>query len=173
MRITPVLTLLFAAIVMPACASLEGLRAFVQPPKFSQTDRPAEVRLAGPSADRPFGGATVRLWTEVSNPNPFGFTLGTLDGTLFLEGTRAAAASFPLGLPLDPGQSSVVPIELSISFSDLAGLSDVVRRAARRDPVEYRLDGTIGVDAGRLGQPVFGPMTLVRGDFRTPSVPNR
>jgi hypothetical protein len=45
-------------------------------------------------------------------------------------------------------------------------LSDVVRRAARRESVEYRLDGTIGVDAGRLGQPVFGPMTLVRGDFR-------
>ena len=62
------------------------------------------MRLAGPSADRPFGGATVRLWTEVSNPNPFGFTLGTLDGTLFLEGSRAAAAAFPLGLPLGAQQ---------------------------------------------------------------------
>jgi hypothetical protein len=155
-----------AALLLPACASLQGLRGFVQPPTFRQTDRPAEVRLAGPSADRPFGGATVRLWTEVSNPNPFGFTLGTLDGTLFLEGTRAADAAFPLGLPLQAGQKSVIPIELSISFSDLRGLADVVRRAARRDPVEYRLDGTIGVDAGRLGQPVFGPMTLVRGDLR-------
>lgn len=166
MRLSPVVTVLCAAIIMPACASLEGLRAFVQPPVFRQTGRPAEVRLAGPSAERPFGGATVRLWTEVSNPNPFGFTLGTLDGTLFLEGTRAAAAAFPLGLPLDPGQNSVVPIEVSISFSDLPGLSDVIRRAARRESVEYRLEGTIGVDAGRLGQPVFGPMTLVRGDFR-------
>jgi Late embryogenesis abundant protein len=166
-RITRVVAVLCVAIVMPACASLEGLRALVQPPKFSETDRPAEIRLAGPSADRPFGGATVRLWTEVSNPNPFGFTLGTLDGTLFLEGTRAADAAFPLGLPLDAGQTSVIPIELSISFSDLASLSDVVRRAARRESVEYRLEGTIGVDAGRLGQPVFGPMTLVRGDFRS------
>ena len=166
MKMPRVVTLFCAASVLAACASLEGLRAFVQPPVFRQTDRPAEVRLAGPSADRPFGGATVRLWTEVSNPNPFGFTLGTLDGTLFLEGTRAAAAAFPLGLPLDPGQRSIVPIELSISFSDLPGLSDVIRRAARRESVEYRLDGTIGVDAGRLGQPVFGPMTLVRGDLR-------
>jgi late embryogenesis abundant protein len=171
-RITHVVLVLWAAIVMPACASLEGLRAFVQPPQFRQTDRPAEVRLAGPSADRPLGGATIRLWTEVSNPNPFGFTLGTLDGTLFLEGTRAAAAAFPLGLPLDPGQNSIVPIELSISFSDMGGLSDVIRRAARRESVEYRLEGTIGVDAGRLGQPVFGPMTLVRGDFRG-DIPNR
>jgi hypothetical protein len=55
---------------------------------------------------------------------------------------------------------------LSISFSDLPGLSDVIRRAARRESVEYRLEGTIGVDAGRLGQPVFGPRTLLRENFR-------
>jgi len=165
-KLIRVVTVLCVAVVMPACASLEGLRAFVRPPSFRQTDRPAEVRLAGPSADRPFGGATIRLWTEVSNPNPFGFTLGTLDGTLFLEGTRAAAAAFPLGLPLGAGQQSVVPLELSVSFSDLPALADVIRRAARREPVEYRLDGTVGVDAGRLGTPTFGPMTLVRGDLR-------
>jgi hypothetical protein len=52
-----------------------------------------------------------------------------------------------------------------------AGLSEVVRRAARREPVEYRLDGTIGVDAGTLGQPVFGPMTLVRGDLQGIAAP--
>jgi hypothetical protein len=160
-----VITVASAAVLLSSCASLEGLRALVQPPTFRQTDRPAEVRLAGPSIDRPFGGATVRLWTEITNPNPFGLTLGTLDGTLFLEGSRAAAAAFPLGLPLGAQQRSVVPIELSISFSELPALADVVRRASRREPVEYRLDGTIGVDAGRLGQPVFGPMTLMRGDL--------
>ena len=157
--------LLIAVACSQACASLEGLRALVQPPSFKQGDQPAEVRLVGPSAQRPLGGAAIRLWTEVGNPNPFGFTLGTLDGTLFLDGARAAVAEFPLGLPLAAGQSSVVPIDLSISFSDLPGLADVVRRAARREPVAYRLDGTIGVDAGRLGQPIFGPMTLMRGEF--------
>ena len=149
-----------------ACASLGGLRALVQPPSFRQGDQPAEVRLVGPSVNRPLGGAAIRLWTEVTNPNPFGFTLGTLDGTLFLDGTRAASAEFPLGLPLAAGQRTTIPIDLAISFSDLPGLADVVRRAARREPVEYRLDGTIGVDAGRLGQPVFGPMTLLRGDLQ-------
>ena len=34
-------------------------------------------------------------------------------------------------------------------------------------PIAYRLDGTVGVDAGRLGQPVFGPMTLLTGQART------
>lgn len=150
-----------------ACASLEGLRGLIQAPRFSQaSDQPAEIRIQPPSASRPFGGAVIRLWTQVSNPNPFGLTLGKLDGTLFLEGSRAASAEFPLGLPLGAGQQSTVPLDLSISFSDLPGLADVVRRAARREPVAYHLDGTIGVDAGQLGQPVFGPMTLVRGELR-------
>src|SRR5215203_2257552 len=152
MRLPRLAVFALLAVAAQACASLEGLRALVQPPSFRQGEQPAEVRLVSPSANRPFGGATVRLWTDVSNPNPFGFTLGTLDGTLFLEGSRAAVADFPLGLPLAAGQRSTVPIDLSIRFSDLPGLADVVRRAARREPVEYRLDGTIGVDAGSLGQ---------------------
>jgi len=156
-----------AALLMGGCAALDGLAGLVQPPRFTEArDQPAEVTLQPPSAGRPFGGAVVRLWTEVTNPNAFGLTLGTLDGTLFLEGHRAAAAAFPLGLPLGAGQQSIVPVELSISFSDLPGLADVARRAARREPVPYRLEGTIGVDAGRRGTPVFGPMTLLRGDLR-------
>src|SRR5688572_21704546 len=83
------------------CASLEGLRALIQPPRFEQADgRQSEIRLTGPSVGAPTGGATVRLWTRVSNPNGFGLTLGTLRGTLHLEGSRAATVDFPLGLPL-------------------------------------------------------------------------
>lgn len=154
-------------VITAGCAELGGLGALVQPPRFEQDDsQPAEVRFAGPSIGRPLGGAVVRLWTRVTNPNAFGFTLGTLKGTLFLEGARAADADFPLGLPLGARQETVIPLELSVSFSDLPGLADVIRRASAGDPIAYRLDGTIGVDAGRLGQPVFGPMTLLRGDVR-------
>ena len=149
------------------CATLEGLRALVQAPKFEEAEgQPAEIRLLGPGTNRPLGGAAVRIWTKVTNPNAFGITLGTLSGTLLLEGTRAATAEFPLGLPLTAGQENVVPIDLSISFSELPALADTLRRAARNQTVPYALDGTIGVDAGRLGQPVFGPMTLVHGDLR-------
>ena len=150
-----------------ACAELGGLGTLVQPPRFAQDEtQPAEIRLAGPSLDRPLGGAAVRIWTKVTNPNAFGFMLGTLNGSLFLEGIRAADADFPLGLPLTARQETVVPLDLSISFSDLPGLANVIRRAATGDPIPYHLDGTIGVDAGRFGQPVFGPMTLLRGDLR-------
>jgi hypothetical protein len=156
-----------AALTLTACAQLEGLGQLIQPPRFEQDDtQRADIRLSGPSVNRPLGGATIRIWTRVTNPNAFGFTLGTLAGTLFLEGTRSASVDFPLGLPLGARQESVIPLDLSVSFADLPGLADVVRRAARGEPLAYRLDGTIGVDSGRLGRPIFGPMTLLRGDLR-------
>jgi late embryogenesis abundant protein len=155
------------AVAVSGCAALEQLRQFVQAPRFEQAEgQRAEIRLVGPRADLPIGGAAVRLWTHVTNPNSFGLTLGTLKGTLYLQGTRAADADFPLGLPLRAGEDTVVPIDLSISFADLPGLADVIRRAIDRQPLPYRFDGTIGVDAGRLGTPVFGPMTLMTGDIQ-------
>jgi hypothetical protein len=151
------------------CAELNKLASLVQAPRFEQApDRQAEIRVMGPGAGSPLGGAGVRLWTKVTNPNAFSLTLGTLKGTLFLQESQAADVDFPLGLPLAAGADTTVPIDLSVSFSNLPGLADSIRRAINRQPIPYRLDGTIGVDAGRLGQPVFGPMTLLRGDVRPP-----
>ena len=156
-----------ALAMLPACASLGQMRGLVQPPQFAQADgQPAEIRLIGPRTDLPLGGAGIRLWTRITNPNPFGLTLGTLRGSLYLEGSHAAEADFPLGLPLNSGEAAVVPIDVSVSFADLPGLADAIRRAANRQPLGYRFDGTIGVDAGRLGQPTFGPMTLWQGTTR-------
>jgi hypothetical protein len=155
------------ALALSGCATLEGLRGLVQAPRFEEVPgQQAQIRLLGPSASQPLGGAGVRLWTEVTNPNTFGLTLGTLRGTLAIEGTRAADVDFPLGLPLRAGESTTVPIDLSISFADLPGLANVIRRAASREPLAYHLEGTIGVHAGQLGQPTFGPMTLLRGELR-------
>jgi hypothetical protein len=160
-----------ALLFVQGCAELNRLGAIVQPPHFEQAPgQRAEIRLLGPAGGRPLGGAGVRLWAKVSNPNAFGLTLGTLKGTLYLEESRAADAEFPLGLPLAARQETVIPIDISFSFSDLPGLGDAARRAASRQPLAYRLDGTIGVDAGPLGQPVFGPMTLLRGEAAVPRV---
>jgi hypothetical protein len=159
--------LIVLAAASPGCAALDQLRALVQPPRFEEAEgQRAEIRLVGPGEGRPLGGAAVRIWTKVTNPNSFGITLGTLSGTLSLEGNRAATADFPLGLPLNPNQENVIPIDLTISFSDLPGLATTLGRAARNEAIPYTLDGTIGVDAGRLGRPVFGPMTFVRGYLR-------
>ena len=152
---------------VPGCAALQQLRALVQPPQFEESpDHRHEISLLAPAVNRPLGGARIRLWTRVTNPNSFGFTLGTLRGTLFLENTSAATADFPLGLPLEARGSSTIPIDLTLSFADLPGLAHVVRRAVRNEPVAYRFDGTIGVDAGRYGTPTFGPMTLITGTLR-------
>jgi hypothetical protein len=158
---------LTATLLCVGCASLEGLRAFVQPPRFEQADtRQSEIRLVGPSRSAPGGGATVRLWTRVSNPNAFGLTLGTLRGTLHLEGSRAATVDFPLGLPLQARGESEVPIDVIVSFEDVPALGQAIGRAVSRQPIAYELEGTIGVSAGALGEPVFGPMTLLRGEIR-------
>ena len=119
-----------------------------------------------PSRTMPLGGAGVRIWLNVTNPNPFGFTLSTVNATLTLEGTRAADGDFPLGLPLAARQESEIPLDLSFSFSDLPGLAGALRKLAVGGSVAYELDGTVGVDAGRFGTPTFGPMLLTRGTMR-------
>ena len=151
------------------CAALEGLRGLIQPPQFSEVEgQPSEIRLLGPGQGAgPLGGAAIRLYTRVRNPNPFGLTLSTLAGELFLEGGRAAQADFPLGLPLTAGGDAVVPLDLRVSFADIPGLADAIRRAVSGQPLDYRLDGTVGVDAGQLGTPTFGPMTLLTGEIST------
>ena len=94
----------------PGCATLGSLVG-VRPPRFeSAPGRPAEFRLLGPSRDRPFGGASVRLWARVENPNPFGLTLSTVYGRLLLDETEAADVDLPLGLPLVSGQAQVIPL---------------------------------------------------------------
>ena len=150
-----------------ACATLENLRGLVQAPQFEQAPgQQAEIRVMGPSRGQPLGGAGVRIYTQVTNPNPFGLRLGTLRGTLHVEGSRAADVDFPLGLSLRASEQTVIPIDLSISFSDLPGLASVIQRAINREPLTYHLEGTIGVDAGQLGEPTFGPMTILRGELR-------
>ena len=148
------------------CASLGQLAQIVHPPRFRQADgQRAEIRLIAPSFRNPTGGAGVRVWLEVTNPNTFGFTLSTVNATLALQGTRAATGDFPLGLPLRAGQSSVVPLDLSINFADMPNLASSVRKLATGGAIDYQLDGTVGVEAGRLGTPTFGPMRLTDGEL--------
>jgi hypothetical protein len=149
------------------CALAGSLARIVQPLQFSQPDdRPAEIRLQGPSLEQPAGGAGVRIWLEVENPNPVGLTLSTLETTLLLDSRPAAHGQFPLGLPLEAGGESLVPLDLTISFADIPALADVIRRAAQTGAAPYELEGTVGIDAGPLGRPTFGPMTLVTGELR-------
>jgi LEA14-like dessication related protein len=108
----------------------------------------------------------VRIWTRVSNPNAFGLTVGTLSGTLHLEGARAATVDFPFGLPLPARGEEVVPIDISVNFRDVPSLGQAITRALSREPIEYELEGMIGVSAGGFGEQTLGPMTFLRGELR-------
>jgi hypothetical protein len=150
------------------------LARIIAPPAFEQArGERTEVQLLPPGPGGRLGGASVRIWAHVTNPNPFGIRLSTLDGDLYLEGTRAAIASFPLGLPLGARGDSVVPLELRIDFAEVPALGGALRRAIAGDPVAFRLDGTISIDAGPLGQPSFGPSTWLRGELDTRALGSR
>lgn len=150
------------SVVLTGCATL-GLPE-IQPLEFRQApDRASTVRLLPPSSSRPIGGLALRLWVDVANPNPVGLTLSELTGTLFLEGEEGPEADFPLGLPLDAGQDTVIPLDLSLSFEGLPDLTSAVRSAVTEGAMDYRLEGEFGVRAGRIGPTRFGPTTLVAG----------
>lgn len=151
---------------LSGCAGM-GLEQVLQAPTFRvDNNQQAQLRLLGPSMQNPLGGAAVRLYARVGNPNPVGLTLTRLVGQLQLSGNNAARVDFPLGVPLQAGGETVVPIEIAINFNDLPGLANVVRNAIGGQPINYSLNGTVGVDAGLLGQPSFGPMTLLTGELR-------
>ena len=154
--------------LLAGCSSLGALSQVLQAPRFAVArGQQAQIQLVGPSTSRPLGGVSVRLWAEVSNPNPIGLVLSSLQGTLALQGTRAADVNFPLGVPLAASGDTVIPLDIAVSFSDLPALANILPRAITGGAVDYQLDGTVGVDAGVLGRPSFGPMTLLQGNIQT------
>lgn len=155
--------LLLGAAAITACATIGSL----QPLRFSSPQNPpAELRLLAPSAQRPIGGAALRLWARVENPNGFGLTLTQLAGDLFVSDAEAIAVDFPLGLPLVAMQDTIIPLDVSIGFDDLPQLGRIARAAITGQSLPYRLDGFFAVAAGPFGEPRFGPWTLLHGDLQ-------
>jgi hypothetical protein len=163
-RTLAVLATLAVAAGLSSCATLGQI---VQPPLFElASSRESTLRLLAPSIRRPLGGAEIEVWARVENPNPVGFTLSRLAGTVLLANQPAADVDLPLGLPLEAAQDTVIPLTLTLSFSDLPDVADRVRDALSRGSIDYALRGTVAVDAGPLGQPTFGPETWLAGDVR-------
>lgn len=156
-----------ALAVLALAGGCATLAAALQAPTFRvDSAQQAQLRILGPAAGRPLGGAAVRLFARVNNPNPVAITLSRLAGDLQLEGRGAARVDFPLGVPMAAGGETVVPLDISVNFADLPALGSTLMNAATGRPVRYRLVGTVGVDAGMLGQPTFGPMALLDGEVR-------
>ena len=147
------------------CAALESLG--IRPLRFESADeRGTELRLLDPSADRPLGGAALRIWAYVENPNGFGLRLTEVAGDLSIAEAGVLDVEFPLGLPLVAFQDTVIPLDVSIGFDDLPALGRIARAAIGGKRLDYRLDGTFAVEAGAYGEPRFGPWTLLEGEIR-------
>lgn len=156
-----------AAVAIGGFGACVAVQEIIQPPVFDVApDRTSEFRIVGPAADRPLGGAQVRIWARVQNPNRVGFTLTRLTGNLLLEGDHAAAVDLPLGLPLAAAGDTVVPLDLTISFADVPRLADQLLGAVTRRSLDYTVRGTVGVDAGPFGEPTFGPSDWLRGNLQ-------
>ena len=154
---------LTALLLAPGCATLQ--QAVRAPVLDIDTSRASRAELLAPSLTHPLGGAAIRVWARVQNPNPVGFTLSRLDGTVLLSEQPAADVDLPLGLPLPAGGDTVIPLEVTVSFADLPDLADPIRQALAAGTIRYALRGTLAVDAGALGQPAFGPRTWLSGDI--------
>ncbi len=163
-RTLAALTPLLAALALGSCATLGEI---VRAPIFELAQsQESTLRLLGPSIARPLGGAELQVWARVENPNPVGFTLTRLAGTVLLADRPAADVDLPLGLPLQAQQDTVIPLALTLSFADLPDLADRIRDALSTGSIDYALRGTLAVDAGALGEPSFGPETWLSGDVR-------
>jgi hypothetical protein len=156
---------LAAALSVGSCAAFQQLLS-VEPPRFEVVrDRPSVLTLDPTSilSGRPL--ASVRIWARVTNPNTFGLTLSRLRGDLFLEDREMADVDLPLGLPLLAARDTVIPIDIRFGLPTLSSLGALGEALLRRSAVDYKLDGTVGIDAGGFGQPTFGPRTWLQGQF--------
>lgn len=146
------------------CASL-GLDRLVAP-RFESVDEPeSRFRVVAPGGSLPAGGVSLRIWSRVENPNPLGLEVTELAGRLFLE-DAPVEVTLPLGLPLVARQDTIIPIDITLGFERLPRLAEIASRSVLRgDAVAYRLEGTVGVDAGPLGIARFGPATILTGEL--------
>lgn len=162
----PRLVLAVATLALMGLTGCAALQQVIQPPIFEMASgQQSRIRLLGPSFDRPLGGAQLRIYARVSNPNPVGFTLSRLAGTVHLSNQPAAEVDLPLGLPLQASGDTIIPLDVTISLADVPDLAERIADAVSGGSISYALRGTVSVDAGALGQPSFGPSTWLAGDI--------
>ena len=67
-----------------------------------------------------------------------------------------------------PGGSNVMSgqtIYFALYVDNVTGVTASLVPLLAGEPIPFRLDGTVGIDAGPLGQPSFGPSTWLRGEL--------
>lgn len=162
------LLLAVAALTLGACAVVTPERA-VRNLEFEFVAEGSGLRrldLPGIGGGSP--SATVRIRTRVSNPNPLALRLTGLEFDLYVNANRAASGSFAGGVDLPARGQTVLDLDVTVGLAEATRLVSDLAAAARGQRTAYRLDGTVSVDAGPLGRPSFGPLTIVTGTVSAP-----
>ena len=167
MSVLRLITVVSAAVLLlPSCASLEGLRALVQPPTFRQTEQPAEVRLAGPSVDSALRRRDRAALDRSHQPEPVRLhpryaRRNAVPRRQPGSGRRVSSRPASRRAVRAPSSRSSCRSVFQICRDSLT--SSVAPPGARRWTIASTARSAW--TPGRLGQPVFGPMTLMRGDL--------
>lgn len=113
------------------------------------------------------GSAQLNLELSVTNPNSFPIRLHSFNTDLYLTGQNVARITLPnINLPARGTASQTA--QVSVPFN--LGAASQLLNVARGQAVPYRLDGTFTADLGVLGQPTFGPLTLVQGQWKQAAI---
>lgn len=135
-------------IVLTSCSSIE-------PPKVVLTG----VEVDGLSVD----GLELTLLADVRNPNEFGATIGSLDYTVFVDGTRLAEGVLSEDIEVDAGESVEVGIPFTLTWE---GVGEAIEKALDGREHDWKLRGSTTLRKGVLAKTFRFDES---GSFKSPS----
>jgi LEA14-like dessication related protein len=156
------LTLLFTA---TGCATFWDLMQQLQSAPLSGFQTPTFTFKSVNVTNVSLAGLTLDTTWQLSNPNPVGLTLSTVEYALFIDDKQVLAGKPPQGFSLVAQGSTDVQFPASFKFADLVG---VAQTFLSKDTAHWRAEGTLGVQTpiGELKLPMSRG-----GDFEVPKLP--
>jgi LEA14-like dessication related protein len=147
-----------AVALSSSCATLQALlQASVQTPTL--TFKSATL------ADVSLGSATVNLNYQLTNPNPLGLSLASVEYAFYVEGHQVVAGRPPQGLTIPASGTAEVVLPANVRFADVA---PVLETFLNKDVASYRARGVLGIETP------LGIVTLPiekEGTFPVPKLP--
>ena len=138
------LALVLAALVLAGCATTESLVA-----------KP-DVRLSAiEMSNFSLSGQTFLLSFDVDNPNPFPLPVNSVRYHLSLDGQNFASGESVADFSVPAGGNGAFDISMELDIVRQASSLSTVLRSGMREPLPYRLSGSLGVDIPLAGSLPF------------------
>lgn len=109
----------------------------------------------------------VRTTLLVTNPNPIGLRLTSLDGALVLRDVPAADVRFVGGVDVPPQGSAELILDVAVPLPGASGLVDAALALVGGAPVAYRIEASVGVDLFGV-RTAFPRTTVLQGELQGP-----